>query len=114
VILQDFALLNIFPPAAALKPLKGNGLVWTLALLKRLCLSDIPHLDEMRSDPREEPFGTTPLHSLLLAAYRSALSKALLSISPVQPNQMLGVQCSTFYPATSHREMGKSWGGKRM
>lgn len=27
VILQDFVLLNILPPAAALKPLKGNGLV---------------------------------------------------------------------------------------
>lgn len=48
LILQDFVLLNILPPAAALKPLKGNGLVLTLALLNCLYSSDIPHLDEIR------------------------------------------------------------------
>lgn len=48
VIRQDFKLLSTLPPAAALRPLKGNSLVLTPALLNCLHLSDIPHLDEMR------------------------------------------------------------------
>lgn len=52
VIRQDFKLLSTLPPAAALKPRKGNSLVLTLAFLNCLHLSDIPHLDEMRWDPR--------------------------------------------------------------